>query len=278
MKGHYHWPFAFEPEPPPCLLVGGADREGVNKITTAPEPDPLWPCWIRSIDSIPETMKDAGWTIRPLARGRTPGMQSLKCHVSRLAPGTIPHPPHTHEDEELLVVLNGELELMTGEAGSTRADMNRPIRAGQLAYNAAELLHTMRAVGSEPAEYVVLKWRAETTGQPGDELASAVYPFWPVTLEVKRPGRQRHQILGGPTRYLGRLSSHLTVLEPGGGYDPHRDPYDVAIVVLEGTLETLGQRVGPRSVVFYPAEERHGARNVGSSPSRHLVFEFHPPA
>jgi mannose-6-phosphate isomerase-like protein (cupin superfamily) len=40
-------------------------------------------------------------------------------------------------------------------------------------------------------------------------------------------------------------------------------------------VETLGKRAGPNSVFFYPAGTLHGMRNVGNTPARYVVFEFH---
>jgi hypothetical protein len=90
-------------------------------------------------------------------------------------------------------------------------------------------------------------------------------PFW------------NRRVFEGPSGCLGKLHAHFTVLAPGGGYEPHRDSYDVAIVTLEGTVETLGQRVEPLSVIYYGAGELHGMRNVGTIPARYIVFEFHAP-
>jgi hypothetical protein len=79
----------------------------------------------------------------------------------------------------------------------------------------------------------------------------------------------------GPTQCLRRLHCHISLLEPGAGYDPHADAYDVAIVVLDGKVETLGQRVGPHATIFHPAGQLHGIRNPGTVPARYVVFEFH---
>ena len=49
----------------------------------------------------------------------------------------------------------------------------------------------------------------------------------------------------------------------------------MAIIILEGEVETLGERVKPCSVIFHPAGESHGMRNPGGSPARYVVFEFH---
>jgi quercetin dioxygenase-like cupin family protein len=122
----------------------------------------------------------------------------------------------------------------------------------------------------------MLKWRAPETNEERPLETTLVHfedlapppgagPFW------------THELFEGPTGCLGTLHAHLSVLEPGAGYDPHTDEYDVAIVPLEGTIETLGQRAEPWSVVYYGAGELHGLRNVGTGAARYLVFEFHSP-
>jgi len=65
------------------------------------------------------------------------------------------------------------------------------------------------------------------------------------------------------------------MLLPGGGYDPHVDDHDVAIIVLEGLLETQGRTFGPNAFLLHSAGATHGVRNVGKEPARYLVFEFH---
>ena len=79
----------------------------------------------------------------------------------------------------------------------------------------------------------------------------------------------------GPTTFLRKLSCHTSTLTPGASYDPHIDAYDVAIIILEGEVETLGERVAPHSVIFYPAGEPHGMRNPGEAIAKYIVFEFH---
>ena len=82
----------------------------------------------------------------------------------------------------------------------------------------------------------------------------------------------------GRTDSLGKLQAHLTVLQPGAGYQPHADGYDVAILLLKGEIETVGARLTPLGLVYYSAGELHGMRNVGSEPAVYLVLEFHSPA
>ena len=65
----------------------------------------------------------------------------------------------------------------------------------------------------------MLKWRGEPTSSEEN------LPFG----RFETAGEPR-VLIDGPTRYLRKLGSHLTVLQPGDGYEPHSDSYDVAIV------------------------------------------------
>jgi hypothetical protein len=67
----------------------------------------------------------------------------------------------------------------------------------------------------------------------------------------------------------------LTELQAGAGYVKHADAHDVAIVVLSGSVETMGRRFGRRGVIYFPAREMHDMKNPGSATARYLVFEFH---
>jgi hypothetical protein len=66
-------------------------------------------------------------------------------------------------------------------------------------------------------------------------------------------------------------------MAPGAGYEPHIDSFDVAIIILDGELESVGQTLTPLGVFFYAAGEPHGARNPGAGVACYVVFEFHAP-
>jgi len=120
----------------------------------------------------------------------------------------------------------------------------------------------------------MLKWTANRS--KASALATSVVSYGDVIAPDDAPAFWTHPLLDRATAWLGKLHSHLTILQPGGGYAPHRDEHEVAIVLLSGTVETLGKRVTPLSVIYYSAGELHGMKNVGDEPARYLVFEFHP--
>ena len=82
-------------------------------------------------------------------------------------------------------------------------------------------------------------------------------------------------VFEGATGGLRKLHCHASTLTPGAGYDAHIDAHDVAIIVLKGEVEILGQCLGPHALIFYTAGEPHDLRNVGSAVAEYVVFEFH---
>jgi uncharacterized cupin superfamily protein len=151
------------------------------------------------------------------------------------------------------------------------------VQRGTFAYYPTGFAHTIHNTSEQPVTYGMFKWTTthrRHASDLGHRLVSLADEHAPAK-DHGRPGFAAEQVLDGPTRCLQRLHSHRTTLQPGAGYAPHADSYDVAIVTLQGVVETLGERAGPHSVFFYRAGEAHGMRNVGDTPAVYLVFEFH---
>ena len=194
-----------------------------------------------------------------------------------LSPGATPHPPHAHVEEEILIVLDGEAELLIADGPDPESARPHPAGPGMFVYYPAYRHHTIRNAGSGPLTYLMFKWR----GTP--VATESALPTHIVDPEDHAPGKsrkgakpiRRSLLLEGPTNFLDNLHVHCSEVEPGGGYEPHRDAYDVAIVVLSGTIETDDGRLDPFGVLYHAAGEPHGLRARGTAPARYLVFEFH---
>ncbi|HEX7251820.1 MAG TPA: phytanoyl-CoA dioxygenase family protein, partial [Thermoanaerobaculia bacterium] len=240
------WPFRFLEAPrPPCLMVRGNAPERVNRIVlgpTATGPEIMPPLASR-VDEIRLPLppsENGGWKPYPIFHGSTATLRSLSCHVSVLNPDRVPHPPHRHPEEEVLVVLAGEVELLLPDAPG----FDGRLRPGELVYYPAEFAHTLRTVGKEPAQYLMWKWRDEKRpSPPGPPLSFGRFTL-PVRAEAAS-GFAARPVFEGPTEYLEKVHCHFSTLTPGAGYEAHIDGHDVAIAVLEGTVETLGRTVSP---------------------------------
>lgn len=212
----------------------------------------------------------------PIMHGSTGMVADFECHASVLLPGKSPHPPHAHAEEEILMILDGTAELILRAPG-------KEVRYGHLAAEPGCMVfyppfseHTIVNAGSTPLSYLMFRWRSGDRGEKG--AMGRVFLEYPARTRDIAPDPTRwirkRQILETPTRYLEKLHCHSTYLMPGGGYAAHSDAHDIAIVVLEGVIESAGLRVEPHGVLYIPAGTSHGMVNPGSQPALYLVFEF----
>jgi mannose-6-phosphate isomerase-like protein (cupin superfamily) len=216
----------------------------------------------------------------PAFHGPTATLAGMSCHASVLAGGGhSPHPPHAHRDEELLIPLTGEVELVIADSPTDPSPRVERLTPDGFVYYPAGQHHTIRNTAAGAVGYLMFKWQASASSGPNTEplLTTRICRYGDLVDSTPSASFHTQRVVEGPTTYLRRLHAHVTTLQPGGGYAPHVDGYDVAIVTLSGTLETLGQSVGPGSVIYYAAGESHGMRNVGTGAARYLVFEFHSP-
>ena len=228
--------------------------------------------WAR--DLAPPAPQDEFFELRPLFDGPTSAMGRLDVHISTLEAGRSPHAPHRHDDEELIVPLSGALEVVLGEADQQSSLSAGP---GQLLYYSSGILHSIRAGGEEAARYLVFKWWGAEAHGDEPPLRAGVYEFSAQEQALAEHGRafEIEPVLEAPTRFLSRLHAHVSRAEPDGGYPEERDPYDIAMVLLSGSVVTQRRQVDAPAVVFHPAGELHGVRGAGVEAARYLVIEFH---
>ncbi len=80
----------------------------------------------------------------------TPALADLVCHITTLNPGEMPHPPHHHPDEEIMIIKQGTLEAM--QNGHTNI-----VQAGGIIFEASNEWHGLKNIGTNQAIYYVFK-------------------------------------------------------------------------------------------------------------------------
>jgi len=273
---HLDWPFQFRDDiRPPCLMVKGSDKFGLNDIVEPPSSSSNIKSWIVQLDLPLQDDKEKGWKPHHIHYGFSPAMDTLTCHVSVLSPGRTPHPPHRHPEEEILIVLDGKATILIGDDVDQQS---KTMHRGEFVYYPGGQTHTIRNDSNSNITYLMFKWHNKNVKQSGDLLQTSI------VNQSNENGPSRNfesrswtvrRLLQGKTEHLSKLHSHMSILKPGGGYEPHADNYDVALLVLSGTVETLGRKVGPNGVIFYFTGEPHGIKNIGDDNAYYLVFEFH---
>lgn len=96
------------------------------------------------------TMKQTGENRgRAVLDGTTHSGYPIEVHMTDLAPGMAPHPPHHHVHEEMLMLKNGTLDVMI--SGKTTR-----IGPGSNVYVASGEEHGWKNAGNDRAEYFVI--------------------------------------------------------------------------------------------------------------------------
>jgi quercetin dioxygenase-like cupin family protein len=85
-------------------------------------------------------------------KGATAQLSACTAWRVKLNSHAAPHPPHTHDEEEMMLVTEGAGEIVIG-------DEVTPIAAGSMAFCAGGRVHGIRNTTGAPLTYYYWKWR-----------------------------------------------------------------------------------------------------------------------
>jgi mannose-6-phosphate isomerase-like protein (cupin superfamily) len=91
-------------------------------------------------------------------QGETPGCSSLVAGRFIVDPGKSPHPPHVHDDEEVLIVESGHGEIICD--GKTTK-----VGPGSMMYSTPNVAHGLKNTGQEPLTFYFVKWTPRGSSQ-----------------------------------------------------------------------------------------------------------------
>lgn len=89
----------------------------------------------------------------------TYGTQGTLVAMAKIKPGYETHPPHQHEEEEFMMVLEGEGTMYVGEE-------KIPTRKGDVLYTAPWDWHGIKNTGTDTLSFVVFKWNYKGVPKP----------------------------------------------------------------------------------------------------------------
>lgn len=270
------WPICYSAIAMPVIPLGGTPDFKANQLISPPvEAQAVVGFHGRQL-ALPLAQSQEGWLAHPILKGSTPNLRAIACHASGLKSGKSPHPPHRHLEEELLIILDGEAELllpeMDGDGAATEVTRRERLAAGGFAYYPAYQWHTLTNCGRGPLSYLMLKWSGEPTGLDG--LLELSVHGGTTASDNGKPFKADFGF-EGPTNFLSRLHSHTTTLAPNAGYSMHNDSHDVVILVFSGRIAVNSMEFGVGGFVFCPGQVPHDMRNVSDELAQYLVFEFH---
>lgn len=128
-----------------CALGAGAAAQSQGRLGPA----------VFDWDKMEVKATDVG-AIRNLIRQPTATLDELEMHITTLNPGIASHPPHQHPNEELVIVREGVVEVLSGGVW-------KRLGPGSVVFNASNSPHALRNVGDTPATYHVINWKTPAT-------------------------------------------------------------------------------------------------------------------
>lgn len=230
------------------------------------------PFWVRSASSEGAEARTPGWTIKTL-KGNYPGfMGVVSAYYSALSRAQTPHDMHSHAEEEILVVLSGELAVLT-------AERHTRIGPGSFFYVPPGAVHTIQSVGLGSTDFLVFKWTSQSAAHTRPEATVFLFGADALGPWTQDAGIHRQRVCKDqPLANGGRLVAEAICLAPRTGYPAHSHDHDLMLILLRGQMHALGHTTSAPAIIYYPAGTVHGLAPLNPDPIDMLAFEFHRPS
>ncbi len=105
---------------------------------------------------MPAKKTDVG-ELRSVVREPTRTLDELEMHITTLNPHTASHAPHTHPNEEMVIVREGTLQAHVNGREIV-------VGTGSVLFFASMQPHAVQNVGDGPASYFVINWKSTAGG------------------------------------------------------------------------------------------------------------------
>jgi quercetin dioxygenase-like cupin family protein len=93
---------------------------------------------------------------RHVVRQATRTLEELEMHITTLKPRTASHAPHTHANEEMVIVKEGTLQAHVN-------GQEIVVGPGSVLFFASMQPHAVQNIGDTPATYHVINWKSAAT-------------------------------------------------------------------------------------------------------------------
>lgn len=222
-----------------------------------------------------EPVKDESRIRRQVLRGTTGTLASLEVHASTLEPALMPHAPHTHADEEeLIIIREGNLKV-------TIKDKSKILGPGSVAFAIPGEEHGFWNAGDTPVTYYILKFKSNTAMDidRGVKAGGSFMLDWnDIKANTTEKGARRN-LFDQPTSMFKRFEMHVTTLNEGlASHDPHSHPAEEMILIRFGeTSMQIGeqhQAASPGGVVFLSSRILHNLTNAGKGQCEYYAFQW----
>ncbi|MDP4261445.1 MAG: cupin domain-containing protein [Bacteroidota bacterium] len=244
-----------------------------GSLTLAQKTDSL-PPRVYHWDSLTVTKEDTRLR-REIMEGSTTSLAYFEVHASTLDPGKAPHPPHTHPDqEELIIVKEGEVKI-------TINGINKIMGPGSIAYAIPGDEHGIENAGKTQAVYYIFKYKSKLpmNQERAKQNGGSFLVNWDTVTVKKTDKGTRREFFNKPTSQLEKFEMHTTSLNIGlDSHAPHTHKEEEIILILRGYVKMrIGDNfysAGPGDIVFLASGVLHNLANTGNEPCEYFAFQW----
>lgn len=218
--------------------------------------------------------KKANSEQRTLLEGASTDFSHIKIHTTTLLPRQAPHPAHTHDDEELIIIKEGKLTV-------TISGKTKTLGAGSIALMMPGDEHGFENKEDAPATYYVMRYESR---QPKDieRGKKAGGSFWVDWNEVAFKPHDKggiRRMFDRATAMTKRFEMHVTTLNEGlWSHPPHTHRAAEILLMIDHTAqESINGKLHPATtgdLIFLESNVPHAIQNTTKGTCTYFAFQF----
>ena len=218
--------------------------------------------------------KKANSEQRTLLEGTSTDFSHIKIHATTLLPHQAPHPAHTHDDEELIIIKEGKLTV-------TIAGKTKTLGAGSVALMLPGDEHGFENKEDAPATYYVMRYesREPKNVERGKKAGGSFWVDWnDVAFQPHDKGGIR-RMFDRATAMTKRFEMHVTTLNQGlWSHPPHTHRAAEILLMIDHTAqESINGQLHPAStgdLIFLESNVPHAIQNTSKGSCTYFAFQF----
>lgn len=242
-------------------------------INTVVAQDRKIPSGVYQWNELPVEKKATGER-RQIDEGSTSLLSYLEIHSTTVGAGLAPHKPHSHDDEELILVKEGTLNI-------TINGKSKIVGPGGIALMLSGEEHGMVNVGKTPATYYVMRYRGNSplNHDQGVKAGGSIMLDYKDLKKNNHDKGYRIDYFNRPTSAVESFEMHITSLKKGNvSHAAHTHVAEEIILIIKGDteMEIDGKfyKAPQGSLVFLASNDPHALKNLTDGDCEYFAFQW----
>lgn len=211
---------------------------------------------------------------RTLLEGSSVAFKHIKIHATTVYPNQAPHPGHKHDEEEMIIIKEGELTVTV--EGKTKV-----LGAGSVALFMSGQEHGFENNSNSHVSYYVMRYesREPVNIERGKQAGGSFMINWKdVPFQTLDKGGIR-KFFDKPTSMTKRFEMHVTTLKEGlESHPPHTHKAAEILLPIDNIAEEhiagTWIKAGMGDIIFLESMVPHAIRNITKGTVTYFAFQF----